>query len=106
MFLFFEENGHLRSFGQNEKGQLGIGSTQSASAAKVIKSFSTVETISCGPYYSFATLEDESFYGFGMNEDGHLCLGNTKNQTSPQKIAFSGVLSVSCGNHFTFVTTK
>ncbi len=85
--LALKKNGSLWAWGDNVAGHLGLGN-----AAAVIDSPTRVGTatdwavIACGGQNSLALKKDGSLWAWGMNDDGQLGLGDTKERNSPTRI--------------------
>jgi len=96
-------DGDIFSWGQNNCGQIGSGTTTNQSTPrKVSTSFGgrKVVSITCGQTNTMATLENGEVYGWGYNGNGQLGLGNNINQLNPCRVtALQGVVitSVLCG---------
>jgi len=96
-------DGDIFSWGQNNCGQIGSGTTTNQSTPrKVSASFGgrKVTGITCGQTSSMAVLENGEVYGWGYNGNGQLGLGNNINQLTPLRVtALQGVVitSVVCG---------
>ncbi len=86
------ESGRVYSWGRNDCGQLGIGTTGGSNEPKFvavideIKFNVFIEKISCGSYHSLLLSSDGYIYAFGRNQFGEL--GNQKegDELSPHRI--------------------
>jgi len=109
--LCLTADGDIFSWGQNNCGQIGSGTTTNQSTPrKVSASFGgrKVIGITCGQTSSMAVLENGEVYGWGYNGNGQLGLGNNINQLNPQRVtALQGVVvtSVVCGYAHTLAVT-
>jgi len=109
--LCLTSDGDIFSWGQNNCGQIGSGTTTNQSTPrKVSASFGgrKVIGITCGQTSSMAVLENGEVYGWGYNGNGQLGLGNNINQLNPQRVtALQGVVvtSVVCGYAHTLAVT-
>jgi hypothetical protein len=74
-------NGTLYSWGRNDEGQLGSGSTTQSNlaVARTTGSISgkTIVKVFCGPGSSYALDSDNTLHSAGRNSDGQLGIGNT-----------------------------
>ena len=110
--LCLTADGDIFSWGQNNCGQIGSGTTTNQSTPrKVSASFGgrKVIGITCGQTSSMAVLENgevrevlltvrvvDQVYGWGYNGNGQLGLGNNINQLNPQRVtALQGVVVTS-----------
>jgi alpha-tubulin suppressor-like RCC1 family protein len=105
-------NHTLYSYGANGDGELGDGSTNSTPTYMPAK-VSLPEPIAWLPsVMPFATGVaigmSGTAYGWGDNEAGDLCLGNTSVQSTPQPITALGTVSAAAGagGHTVWVTSK
>jgi alpha-tubulin suppressor-like RCC1 family protein len=102
-------NGDLYTWGWNNCGQLGDGTTTDSSTP--IKIMSNVANVSlnhddsCGEYSAVITTSGD-LYTWGYNEDGQLGDGTTTSRSTPVKI-MSNAVSVSLGKaHSAAITTN
>lgn len=113
----------LASCGCGHDGRLGTGSNESTPAVTVLPAFLSqgreVRQMSVGGYHALALTEDGGVYGWGLNEDGQLGLGNTHSSNnsgaaSPVRLDFfdslasrgERVVSLACGgSHSAALTT-
>jgi alpha-tubulin suppressor-like RCC1 family protein len=85
-------NGMLFSWGNNQQGQLGIGSLTTASEVESIPFPPGVNgwsDISGGSAFALAIADDGRIYSWGQNAYGQLGLGHTNRQLSPVRVPFS-----------------
>ena len=103
--LFIKTDNSLWAFGANKSGQLGDGTTNSASGAKQIVA-SNVVAVTCGGTASFFLKTDGSLWAMGLNNDGQLGDGTTNNALLPEKIVAGDVAAVAAGvAHTVFLKT-
>ena len=88
MFFVITENGDLYGWGNNEDGQLGIGSDMENQASPVkVTGVSNVEDIYCGTSGStFVKTKTGEVYAFGYNRYGQLGIGIKGDQQTPVKL--------------------
>ncbi len=97
-------NGDLYTWGWNNNGKLGDGTTDNRSVPKKI--MSNVASVSLGDYYSAVITTNGDLYTWGNNYFGQLGDGTTDNRSVPKKI-MSNVASVSLGSsHSAAITTN
>ncbi|XP_064456024.1 RCC1 and BTB domain-containing protein 1-like [Ornithodoros turicata] len=96
-------SGEVFAWGQNNCGQVGLGSTTNQPTPRKVTSGiggRRCIAIACGQTSSMAVLENGEVYGWGYNGNGQLGLGNNVNQTTPCKVtSLQGVVidKVVCG---------
>ena len=83
--LAIDENGNLWSWGYNEDGQLGDGTTENKTSPVQIKSGTKFKQIT-GGNHSLAIDENGKLWGFGLNCFGQLGDETTINKVSPIQI--------------------
>jgi alpha-tubulin suppressor-like RCC1 family protein len=89
---------------------LGLGNEVDQSKPKEISFFKNekIKEIQCGDCYSFVWTEN-GLFGFGINGNGELGLGNKNNQNKPQEIPFfknEKILQIHCGASHAMVLTS
>lgn len=96
-------DGEVYSWGQNNCGQIGSGSTTNQpTPRKVTASIGSRRCISiaCGQTSSMCAMDNGEVYGWGYNGNGQLGLGNNVNQSNPSRVAnLQGVVihKIVCG---------
>ena len=104
--ITLSNDGVVHSFGQNHKGQLGLGHNKAVTVPTCIPNLPQIQLISCGQYFTVCVDYDGFMWTFGSNGEGQLGTGNTTGHHVPQKIlSIPPVVSVSCGNLHTLVIT-
>ena len=99
--LGLQTNGTLWSWGDNSRGQLGLGSTVAPTIPTQIGTDNTWFQIAAGATHALAIKSDGSLWAWGANESGQLGNGTTTNSTSPARIgAESAWLEVQAGASF------
>jgi alpha-tubulin suppressor-like RCC1 family protein len=106
----------LYSWGNNNYGQLGVGTTTNSNIPVAVNvtvlSGKTVTKIASGGTTSFAITSDGLLYSWGYNGNGQLGDGTKTNRVYPVAVNMSGVLSgktiskVFCSAANTFVLTS
>ncbi len=125
--IMLTEGGTVYGFGNNDRGRLGIGTTEIKSSNVPVKvadanGFINGTTkaigISAGHGSSYILTNDGILYSFGFNLQGQLGDGTTENKVSPVRVADnpeSGfvngnqedeIVSISSDNHVTLATNS
>ena len=95
--MVLRNDGTLWTWGFNNDGQLGNGSTQSFySPQQAGMIMSGVSDISSGDRHAMAIKTDGTLWGWGWNQYGQIGNGTTTNSYSPVKV-YDNVSSVACG---------
>jgi alpha-tubulin suppressor-like RCC1 family protein/cytoskeletal protein CcmA (bactofilin family) len=97
--VLIEDNGSIWSFGDNQYGQLGIGSllTSSASTPTLVPSFTSddIVDVSCGHRTTFFLTSTGAVYACGRNLYGQLGDGSMPtDQATPVPVAFGSGISI------------
>lgn len=112
--LALMNDGTLFSWGNNDCGQLGLGSDFEnctiISQPTVLKALIGVPIafIACGGYHSFAITKSGVVYGWGRNSFGQLGLHNQKNHSLPSllnTLRSARIKYISCGEDFSVFLT-
>jgi alpha-tubulin suppressor-like RCC1 family protein len=103
-----DEKGDLYSWGSNDNGQLGLGTTdrirQTPSKIRVL---SKVVEIQAGDFHAIALTADGKVYTWGAGGDGQLGHGNTNNQNTPRQIPDIPLIArISAGGGHTALITQ
>ena len=104
------EDGDIFSFGCNTFGALGHGDTVHYNYPQKIESIKdkNINFISSGDAYTYCVLSNGFVYGWGLNDDGQLGIGNKLNQTLPIicKNWPTDIVDIKCGYQHTLVLTS
>uniref|UniRef100_A0A0G4F642 HYR domain-containing protein n=1 Tax=Chromera velia CCMP2878 TaxID=1169474 RepID=A0A0G4F642_9ALVE len=86
--LILTSSGKVLGFGDNEYGQLGLGSSEDIFSTPqwVEKLPEGVVEIAAGGSHSFVRVKDGRVFSFGKNENGELGLGHTTTQREPREV--------------------
>lgn len=99
--VVINEEGSVYSWGNNEHGQLGVGSLEDVRVPHKISSpLPPITNISCGAYHVIAVDNQSLLWCWGWNSLGQLGLDHKIDQLSPvslENIFKKNVISVSCG---------
>jgi len=100
--LAFKTDGTLWSWGRNDHGQLGIGSTVDQWIPGSVSGMTNVVAAAGGSYHSVAVKADGSAWAWGFNNGGQLGDGTTTQRTYPVQVGvgvsgFSGIVAVAAG---------
>ena len=99
-------DGTLWSWGNNSKGQLGLGNVTNYSSPKQVGALTTWLDVSCGNYASTLAIKtDGTLWSWGSNSSGELGLGDTTYRNSPVQVgALTTWSKVSCGTQHSLAT--
>ncbi len=99
--IAIQGNGTLWSWGSNDKGQLGIGTTFSTNLPQPIETNGIWNAVATGPLHSIALREDGSMWAWGDNLYGAVGNGTNRNAPFPQRIG-TGIVwkAIAAGNSF------
>ena len=105
--ITLSNDGTARSFGRNNKGQLGLGHSKDVSLPTPIPNLPQINMISCGSSFTVCVDHEGFIWSFGKNNSGQLGTGNKRNFNVPQKLVnIPLALSVSCGSQHTLMITN
>ncbi|KAI4385198.1 hypothetical protein MLD38_003251 [Melastoma candidum] len=95
-------DGEVHSWGRNQNGQLGLGSTEDSLLPQNINAFKgvPVKMIAAGAEHTAAVTENGELYGWGWGCYGNLGLGDRNDRLVPEKVsAVHGekMVMVACG---------
>jgi alpha-tubulin suppressor-like RCC1 family protein len=79
-------NGDVADWGENGRGQLGLGNTADRTAPVVVAGVSGVGAIGVGRDQTLAITTTGQLWDWGFNDLGQLGDGTTANQLTPQSI--------------------
>lgn len=107
-------DGDVRSWGRNQNGQLGLGTTEDSLVPQKIQAFQgiSVKMLAAGAEHSAAVTEAGELYGWGWGRYGNLGLGDRKDRLVPEKVSSidfqeTKMVLVACGwRHTISVTTS
>ncbi|MCB1202810.1 MAG: S8 family serine peptidase [Verrucomicrobiae bacterium] len=102
--LALKTDGTLKAAGSNTYGQLGIGTTTSSSFFVTVDPSSgpVWDSVAVGSYFGMGIRNDGTLWGWGLNSNGQLGLGNSASpQLLPVKVgAATNWSAISCGSSF------
>jgi alpha-tubulin suppressor-like RCC1 family protein len=90
--MALKKNGTVWTWGSNDKGQLGTGSTQNQNHPVLIETLSDIIAIAAGGQHSLALQDDGTIWIWGLNNQGQLGNGtmmtdaNLNYEASPAKV--------------------
>lgn len=81
--------GEVQSWGRNQNGQLGLGTTEDSLVPQKLQAFEGVliKMVAAGAEHSVAVAEDGELYGWGWGRYGNLGLGDRNDRLIPEKVA-------------------
>lgn len=82
-------DGQVRSWGRNQNGQLGLGTTEDSLVPQVVQAFEgiSVKMVAAGAEHTAAITEDGELYGWGWGRYGNLGLGDREDRLVPVKVS-------------------
>ena len=105
--LALKKDGTVWSWGKNEYGQLGNGSTESHENPKQIENLNNVTAISAGGSHSLVLQKDGTVWAFGYNKYGQLGDGSRSNRETPvQSYNLSDIVEISAGTFHSIALKK
>ena len=99
--------GHLWTFGKNDKGQLGHGDTKNRCTPTRVEGLESIVSVCAGFAHSLCVTSYHKVYGFGFNHAGQLGIGrNVESELSPVLVPLDvDIKQIACGgNHSVFLT--
>ncbi len=95
-----KSDGTVWTWGRNESGQLGDGTTIDSPAPIQISGLTDVTAVAGGGYHAMAIKDDGTVWAWGSNNAGQLGDGTTTDRTTPvQVIGLADVTAVAAGWH-------
>nr|AIA22173.1 UVR8 [Gentiana rigescens] len=81
--------GEVQSWGRNQNGQLGLGTTEDSLVPQKIESFQgiAIKMVAAGAEHTAAVTEDGELYGWGWGRYGNLGLGDRNDRLVPEKVS-------------------
>lgn len=79
-------NHALYCWGYNDKGQLGLGDTDSRDTPKKVGTSTNWTSVTTGYQHTCALNSSGSLYCWGVNNTGQLGVGDTTNRKTPTKV--------------------
>jgi alpha-tubulin suppressor-like RCC1 family protein len=95
--LAIKTNNTLWSWGANDDGQLGLGSTKIYDEINPVGTDSDWFMVAAGTYHTIALKTDGTLYTWGGNDDGQLGLGDVISRTTPTQIGIDSDWLVASG---------
>ncbi|XP_010930686.3 ultraviolet-B receptor UVR8 isoform X4 [Elaeis guineensis] len=95
-------DGQVQSWGRNQNGQLGLGTTEDSLVPQRIQAFQgiAVKMVAAGAEHTAAVTEDGELYGWGWGRYGNLGLGDRNDRLVPEKVSAieeQKMVLVACG---------
>ncbi|KAF3439278.1 hypothetical protein FNV43_RR17554 [Rhamnella rubrinervis] len=81
--------GEVQSWGRNQNGQLGLGTTEDSLVPQKIQAFQgvSIKMVAAGAEHTAAITENGSLYGWGWGRYGNLGLGDRDDRLVPEKVS-------------------
>ncbi|CAK8567957.1 unnamed protein product [Lathyrus sativus] len=96
--------GEVQSWGRNQNGQLGLGTTDDSLVPQKIQTFQgiPIKMVAAGAEHSVAITENGELYGWGWGRYGNLGLGDRNDRCIPEKVPSNDLqcdkmVMVACG---------
>ncbi|OAY65499.1 ultraviolet-B receptor UVR8 [Ananas comosus] len=104
-------DGEVRSWGRNQNGQLGLGTTEDSLVPQKIQAFEgiSVKMVAAGAEHTAAVTEDGELYGWGWGRYGNLGLGDRNDRLIPEKVSSiegEKMVLVACGWRHTITVSS
>ncbi|EDV24451.1 uncharacterized protein TRIADDRAFT_56257 [Trichoplax adhaerens] len=105
------ENGRLFTFGNNEWGQLGIGSNKTRNKPTTVKALKPekITHVAAGRFHTLAVTDSNKLYSFGQGSEGALGHGDETDlnmPTSIESLEDKDVNIIACGGYHSAAITK
>ncbi|XP_047330101.1 ultraviolet-B receptor UVR8 [Impatiens glandulifera] len=110
--LAVTDEGEVQSWGRNQNGQLGLGTTEDSLVPQKIEAFKgiRVKMVAAGAEHTAAVTEDGNLYGWGWGRYGNLGLGDRADRLVPNKVSNVNneekMVKVACGWRHTISVTS
>ena len=104
--MALKKNGTVWTWGQNDKGQLGIGSTENKHHPVQLENLSDIIAIAAGGEHSLALQDNGTVWIWGLNEQGQLGNNSTINSTVPIKLqSLETFIAIAAGERHSMALT-
>lgn len=99
-----KNDGTVWTWGFNDKGQLGIGSTTTQAAPVQVSGLSNITAIVAGDSHTLALKSDGTLWAWGNNDNGQLGDNMTVNRNTPIQVSgITNVKSIAAGRSYSTV---
>src|SRR5262249_39042711 len=95
-------DGHVWTWGRNENGQLGDGTTTDHHIPAQVPGLPIITAVATNTYHTLALANDRTVYAWGGNWYGQVGNGTTTNQPSPVHLSLTNIVAISVGNEDSF----
>jgi alpha-tubulin suppressor-like RCC1 family protein len=95
--LALKDDGTVWSWGFNNYGQLGDGTTNTTSSPAQVPGIANITAIACGGYFGMALKNNGDVWTWGSNYYGQLADGTTGDQHSPVQSSLSNIAEIKAG---------
>jgi len=101
--MYVKNDGTVWAWGNNSKGQLGIGTTTNTSTAVQVPGLSSIVSVATGFAHTVALKSDGTVWTWGWNYSGELGNGNNTDSSSPIQVpSLTGIIAIASGSFSSF----
>lgn len=99
------DSGDMYTWGRNNNGQLGDGTTTSRSTVAQLVLPVKFKDVATGPYFTLAIDTGNNLWAWGDNSEGQLGIGSLSSVSTPTLVSFfnKNIAQVACGRNGYFV---
>jgi alpha-tubulin suppressor-like RCC1 family protein len=91
-------DGHVWTWGRNEHGQLGDGTTTDRSIPGQVPGLTNIVAVSSTDSHTLALASDGTVWAWGGNWLGQVGNGSSSDQLSPVQLSMTGIIAVAAGH--------
>ncbi len=104
--ISLKSDGTVWSWGTNNYGQLGLGTTENKNEPKQVEVAEEIIDISSGENHTLILGKSGKVYSFGLNSNGQLGTGNITTYKAPVDINLKNIAKVVAKNNTSFAITE
>jgi alpha-tubulin suppressor-like RCC1 family protein len=97
--VLVKPDGTVWTWGQNQEGQLGDGTTTNRTVPAPVPGLSDVVAVAAGGHFVLALKSDGTVWAWGQNSNGELGDGTNTRQTSPVQLSLTDVIAIAAGHN-------